>query len=525
MEDAWDGWGSAGIRRRSGVGGPPQGGPPDGLLEAPSRQSTGESLGAPADDEEEAPSKRRGGPSSFALVSCYTATLSLLFLACAVGGCFLGIFISKPQLKAVEAGTDASPSSSTVFVDVEGEYVRFGGVLLFPLELHNSSSFSLSFFVSDFEVYYYPIGSSRQCLLYHGGTLLSQSSPAFKYRQRFGTPSNGSWVSLAQPDNEVHVKPSEGSEATTTRLDLPWRVGLRIPKDSDDLLQQLKPLVDDCINYNTVVLGLEVTQGFSRSFLADVQIPGAIHVVQAVSCNVSDEAKNALEKLQRTYTPVFLEGLSNDPTLFQSSAVSQRRIIIDEKSASSLFFSFSSVSVYSLSLQATDTDSPPVGVYIHLVSLRSPSNLLNSLIVFEIVRGTQCHEVPNNATPHRQNVLSGASSFSIHPCGLRLAGRAAAASVDGAVGINPNSTQQEARLCLQQQKQRKQKQQQQRRWQQQGSGVRKISSSRTGISNTRSSSIFMSSSPHHRQQQQQQQQQNYGNSSSSSSGAAAASPH
>ncbi|KAL8448785.1 hypothetical protein Emag_003842 [Eimeria magna] len=289
MEDAWDGWGSAGIRRRSGVGGPPPTGPPDNVLEAPSRQSTGESLGAPADDEEEAPTKRRGGPSSFALVSCYTATLSLLFLACAVGGCFLGIFISKPQLKAVEAGTDDSPSSSKVFVDVEGDSVRFGGVLLFPLELQNSSSFSLSFFVSEFEVYFYPIGSSRQCLLYHGGTLLSETSPAFKYRQRFGTPSNGSWVSLAYPDNE-----------------------------------QLKPLVDDCVAYGSVVLGLEVTQGFSRSFLADVQTPGPIHVVQAVTCSVSEDAKRLLENLERTYTSVFLEGLINDPTLFLSSAVLSR---------------------------------------------------------------------------------------------------------------------------------------------------------------------------------------------------------
>ncbi|KAL8275485.1 hypothetical protein Esti_000436 [Eimeria stiedai] len=324
MEDSWDGWGSAGIRRRSGGAGPPPGPPPpEGPLDAPSRQSTGESLRAP-EDEEEAPSKRTGGPSSFALVSCYTATLSVLFLACAVGGCFFGIFISKPQLKAVEAGTDDSPSSSKLFVDVDKESVRFGGVLSFPLKLQNSASFSLSFFVSDFEVYYYPIGSSRQCLLYHGGTLFSETSPAFKYRQKFGTPSNGSWVSLAQPDNMVDVPPREGSEATTTQLELPWRVGLRIPKTSQDLLEQLKPLVDDCEAYGSVVLGLEVTQGFSRSFLADVEIPGSIHVVQAVTCSVSEEAKKALESLTRTYAPVFLGGLSNDPSLFLSSAVLSR---------------------------------------------------------------------------------------------------------------------------------------------------------------------------------------------------------
>ncbi|KAL8428997.1 hypothetical protein ACSSS7_006845 [Eimeria intestinalis] len=236
MEDTWDSWGSAGIRRRSGVGGPHQGGPPEGPLEAPSRQSTGETLEAPA-DEEEAPRKRRGGPSSFALVSCYTATLSVLFLACAIGGCFLGIYISKPQLKAAQAGTD-DPR-----------------------------------------------------------TLLSETSPAFKYRQRFGTPSNGTWVSLATPDNEVHVPPSEGSDATTTRLELPWRVGLRIPENSTNLLKQLKPLADDCDAYGAVVLGLEVTQGFSRSFLSDVEIPGAIHVVQAVTCSVSEGARKKLENL------------------------------------------------------------------------------------------------------------------------------------------------------------------------------------------------------------------------------------
>ena len=58
----------------------------------------------------------------------------------------------------------------TLKIDVAGKDLLFGGELWFFFRLHNSSSFALSFFVEDFDVYYYPIGASRQCLLYHGGT-------------------------------------------------------------------------------------------------------------------------------------------------------------------------------------------------------------------------------------------------------------------------------------------------------------------------------------------------------------------
>ncbi|KAL8425404.1 hypothetical protein Efla_003632 [Eimeria flavescens] len=323
MGDSWSGAGVSGLRRRTAaVGGQPVGpggAPAEGLRDPPTRQSTLEE--AKTDESEEETPARRGGPSSFALVSCYTATLSVLFLACAVGGCFLGILISRPQLKAVEAGVEESPGASKLVLKDDGDFLLFGGLLFFPLQLHNSSSFSLSFHVSEFDVYYYPIGASRQCLLYHGGTLLSLTSPAFQYRQKFGTPENGSWGSIAAPDNEIQVKTSEGSEYATSRLDLPWRVGLRIPKSSTESLDQLKALADDCEAYGSVVLGAEITEGFTRSFLTDVGLPGAVHIVQAVNCTVSPTAKLALASRTRAYSPVFLEGLENDPNLFISEGV------------------------------------------------------------------------------------------------------------------------------------------------------------------------------------------------------------
>lgn len=104
-------------------------------------------------------------------------------------------------------------------------------------------------------------------------------------------------------------------------LALPWRVGLRIPASAKNLLEEVKPIIDDCATYGSVILGIEITEAYSKSFIADVKTPGPIHVVQAVKCDVSDPAKQLVQSHQRMYTSDFLQGLENDPTIFLPSSV------------------------------------------------------------------------------------------------------------------------------------------------------------------------------------------------------------
>ena len=71
-------------QRRAGSEGGPQGAPWGPPVE-PLEQQEGE--GSAEEDIGGRPVKQRHrGPSRFFMLSCYTATLSLLFLACAIGG-------------------------------------------------------------------------------------------------------------------------------------------------------------------------------------------------------------------------------------------------------------------------------------------------------------------------------------------------------------------------------------------------------------------------------------------------------
>ncbi|OEH77705.1 hypothetical protein cyc_05495 [Cyclospora cayetanensis] len=306
-------------RRNVGDGGSPRG-PPEEGLDPPTRQGTADAVFEPPEVDEAVIDRRRSA-SRLIIVSCYTATLSLLFLACAIGGCFLGIYISTPQLKPIDADVDATTTPSTLFVKTDTSSLQLGGQLFFPFYLRNSSSFTLSFRVAAFDVYYYPIGSSRQCLLYHGGTLLDPSNSVFRYRQKFGTPTNNPWIYFAEPDTELEVCASEGRDGTNVQFELPWRVGLSIPRSETALLQQAKPLIDDCLAYKSVLLGVEITEAYTGSFLGEEKMSGPIHVIQAVGCTVSDDAKQVTSTHNRTYQQTILEGLSNEPTLFPSSSV------------------------------------------------------------------------------------------------------------------------------------------------------------------------------------------------------------
>ncbi|CDJ48016.1 hypothetical protein, conserved [Eimeria brunetti] len=120
-------------------------------------------------------------------------------------GCFLGIYVSTPHLRVVEADIDDTSAPGTLHFELEGDELLVFGTLRFFFQLHNSSSFSLSFLVEEFNVFYYPIGTSRQCLLYHTGTILDSSQQAFQHREKFATPTNHPWAYFSQPDNQLAV--------------------------------------------------------------------------------------------------------------------------------------------------------------------------------------------------------------------------------------------------------------------------------------------------------------------------------
>ncbi|CDJ45100.1 hypothetical protein, conserved [Eimeria tenella] len=257
-------------------------------------------------------------------------------MACAIGGCFLGIYISTPQLRPVEADPADTSSTGELTVGADGSTLLLFGTLVFTFRVLNFSSFSLSFKVEGFDIYYYPIGASRQCLLYHGGTLLDSSNPALSRREKFGMPTNHPWVYFSEPDNEVMVRPAESQEGSVGVLSLPARLGLRIDPNAataaaagaaaaaaaaaqhQQLLQQLKALADDCAAYGVLLLGVEITDAKTLSFIAKVQNPGPLQIIQAIKCKVTSEAKTALAAVTRSYTSEILQGLKNQPELFQT---------------------------------------------------------------------------------------------------------------------------------------------------------------------------------------------------------------
>ncbi|PFH31990.1 hypothetical protein BESB_019310 [Besnoitia besnoiti] len=257
------------------------------------------------------------------VVSIYTVALLVLFLGCAISGVFVGIIVTSPTVRVANTalrvdGQETVPESDAYGpsiwhfrVGAKGE-LEMGGDIAFVLPLVNPSIFTLQFVVQKLSVFYYPIGKTFQCLLYHGGVIGSDDQPLFRHRELFAEPSNGNATRYIGALDMV-VKPTEGAVNADRTFLIQTQFGLTVPQA---YLPQVKPLFDDCVEHKMMIYSVEVSEAHTESPLTLVKMPGPIEVLTTVNCMVGPGVDALFKGLDRAYQPVILENLPNTPMTF-----------------------------------------------------------------------------------------------------------------------------------------------------------------------------------------------------------------
>lgn len=101
-------------------------------------------------------------------------------------------------------------------------------------------------------------------------------------------------------------------------LTIPWRVGFRLEK-SDEVLKQVKPLVDDCVNFKSLLFGVDLKDAKTSMLFKTEAFPAVVTVVAAFSCSVEQKLIDEVKKVISDYAPVIFEGQENVPDLFSGS--------------------------------------------------------------------------------------------------------------------------------------------------------------------------------------------------------------
>ncbi|KFG30940.1 putative transmembrane protein [Toxoplasma gondii p89] len=260
------------------------------------------------------------------VVSVYTVVLLLLFLACAVAGVFVGIIVTSPTVRVAtsalrldgtsnenEADVYGSPSVWHFRVNAAGN-LEMGGNVTFALPLINPSIFTLDFAVDDLSVFYYPIGKSFQCLLYHGGIIGDEEQPLFLHRELIANPTNGNSSRYISPLS-LSLKPTDGSISEEATFRIQTAFGVEVPAAS---LPEVKPIFDDCRQHQTLIYAVEVGAAYSNSPLTRVQMPGPIEVVAALACSIGPGVEALFSRVDRVFKSVILANLENKDLVFDS---------------------------------------------------------------------------------------------------------------------------------------------------------------------------------------------------------------
>ncbi|GAB65979.1 hypothetical protein PCYB_081400 [Plasmodium cynomolgi strain B] len=100
------------------------------------------------------------------IVFFHMVYLTLLFMACFVGGVLLGFWTTSytPEISIIE--DDANKFQFRYINDK----IIIGAKLNIKLRVTNNTTLSYSLSAESLKYFYYPVGANHSCLLYNGGT-------------------------------------------------------------------------------------------------------------------------------------------------------------------------------------------------------------------------------------------------------------------------------------------------------------------------------------------------------------------
>lgn len=97
-------------------------------------------------------------------------------------------------------------------------------------------------------------------------------------------------------------------------LSIPWRFTFRL-ESSEELKAQVKPLVEDCTNFGSLLFGVDLKDAKTSMFFKTETFPAVVTVVAAFNCTVEKQLIDALKDVKPDYASVIFEGQENDPGL------------------------------------------------------------------------------------------------------------------------------------------------------------------------------------------------------------------
>lgn len=110
---------------------------------------------------------------------------------------------------------------------------------------------------------------------------------------------------------QMRVPPTDGR--SSGKSEAIFRVstsfGLRVPPA---LYSEAKPLYEDCLNHQMLILAVEIKGAYTDSPLTKVAMPGPIEIMAVLRCTIQGDVENLLQGVPKSYQPVILRNLQNE---------------------------------------------------------------------------------------------------------------------------------------------------------------------------------------------------------------------
>ncbi|CAG9478682.1 conserved Plasmodium protein, unknown function [Plasmodium vivax] len=240
------------------------------------------------------------------IVFFHMVYLTLLFMACFVGGVLLGFWTTSytPEISILE------DDANTFQFRYINNRVIIGAKLNIKLSVTNNTTLTYSLSAESVKYFYYPVGANHGCLLYNGGlgessanqTPLSRRSeisvPTNKDERTFPTKlSIKIKYSLLTPSSVIHT--------------VPFHLGYEL---TNEQRAEVQPLYNDCKRFNRLYFSVRLDDLYISNEFRKVQNEKKYELIFSCKCSI-DANVDAFFNSTPIYKAAILGNLANDPSL------------------------------------------------------------------------------------------------------------------------------------------------------------------------------------------------------------------
>ncbi|EUD67523.1 hypothetical protein C922_02229 [Plasmodium inui San Antonio 1] len=232
--------------------------------------------------------------------------LTLLFMACFVGGVLLGFWTTSytPEISIIE------DHANTFQFRYINKKIIIGAKLNIKLSVTNNTTLSYRLSAESVKYFYYPLGANHACLLYNGG--LGESSAN-------QTPLSRKSEISVPPNNDERTFPTKLSikvkYSVLTPSSVIHTVPLHLGYDVTNYdREEVQPLYNDCKRFNRLYLSVRLDDLYISNEFRKVHSEKKYELIFSCKCSI-DANMDLFFNYTPRYKTVILGNLVNDPSL------------------------------------------------------------------------------------------------------------------------------------------------------------------------------------------------------------------